>query len=43
LRVLSAEVAEKTAQEWEHYPGYADAHLREIKALLDVSQPDYAR
>jgi ribulose-5-phosphate 4-epimerase/fuculose-1-phosphate aldolase len=43
LRVLSDEVAEKTAQEWEDYPGYADAHLREIKALLDVSQPDYAR
>ena len=42
LRVLSDEVAEKTAQEWEDYPGYADAHLREIKALLDVSQPDYA-
>ncbi|MFA9230622.1 MAG: class II aldolase and adducin N-terminal domain-containing protein [Microgenomates group bacterium] len=42
LRVLSDEVAEKTAQEWEDYPSYADAHLREIKALLDVSQPDYA-
>ncbi len=43
LRVLPDVVAEKTAQEWEDYPGYADAHLREIKALLDVSQPDYAR
>ena len=43
LRVLSDSVAEKTAQEWEDYPGYADTHLREIKALLDVSQPDYAR
>jgi ribulose-5-phosphate 4-epimerase/fuculose-1-phosphate aldolase len=42
LRVLSDAVAEKTAQEWEDYPGYADAHLREIKALLDISQPDYA-
>jgi ribulose-5-phosphate 4-epimerase/fuculose-1-phosphate aldolase len=42
LRVLSDEVAEKTAQEWEAYPGYADNHLREIKALLDADATDYA-
>ncbi len=42
LRVLSDAVAEKTAQEWEDYPGYADAHLREIKALLDARHSDYA-
>jgi ribulose-5-phosphate 4-epimerase/fuculose-1-phosphate aldolase len=42
LRVLSDEVAEKTAQEWEAYPGYAENHLREIKALLDCEAPDYA-
>jgi len=42
LRVLSDEVAEKTAREWEDYPGYAENHLREIKALLDVEAPDYA-
>jgi ribulose-5-phosphate 4-epimerase/fuculose-1-phosphate aldolase len=42
LRVLSDEVAEKTAQEWEAYPGYADAHLREIKYLLDARGADYA-
>ena len=35
LRVLSDDVAEKTAREWEAYPGFADAHLRDIKALLD--------
>jgi ribulose-5-phosphate 4-epimerase/fuculose-1-phosphate aldolase len=42
LRVLSDEVAEKTAREWEEYPGAADNFLREIKALLDVDEPDYA-
>jgi hypothetical protein len=34
-------IAEKTAQEWEGYSGFADAHLREIKALLDTQSPDY--
>ncbi len=43
LRVLSEEVAEKTAQEWDSYPGYAEAHLREIKALLDERGSTYAR
>jgi ribulose-5-phosphate 4-epimerase/fuculose-1-phosphate aldolase len=42
LRVLSDEVAEKTAREWEDYPGAADNFLREIKALLDTEAPDYA-
>lgn len=42
LRVLSDAVAEKTAREWEEYPGYADNFLREIKAMLDADAPDYA-
>lgn len=42
LRVLPDEVAEKTAREWEDYPGYAENHLREIKAVLDAEAPDYA-
>ncbi len=42
LRVLSDAVAEKTAQEWEAYPGFAEAHLSEIKAMLDAESPDYA-
>lgn len=42
LRVLSDAVAEKTAQEWESYPGYAEAHLREVKALLDEEGATYA-
>lgn len=42
LRVLSDAVAEKTAAEWEAYPGYAEAHLREVKALLDEDGASYA-
>ena len=42
LRVLPDAIAEKTAQEWESYPGFAEAHLREIKALLDESGDGYA-
>jgi ribulose-5-phosphate 4-epimerase/fuculose-1-phosphate aldolase len=42
LRVLPDEIAEKTAREWEAYPGFADAHLREIKALLDEGGANYA-
>lgn len=42
LRVLPEEIAEKTAREWETYPGFADAHLAEIKALLDREDPTYA-
>lgn len=42
LRVLSDAVAEKTAQEWEAYPGFAEAHLRELRALLDAEGSDYA-
>ena len=42
LRVLPDDVAEKTAQEWEAYPAFADFHLREIKALLDEEGASYA-
>lgn len=42
LRVLSDEIAEKTAQELEDYPGQAAAHLNEIKAILDGEGSDYA-
>ena len=42
LRVLPDVIAEKTAQEWEAYPGFADAHLREIKLLLDEDGVSYA-
>ncbi len=42
LRFLSEAVAEKTAREWEDYPPGADAHLSELKALLDAEGSDYA-
>jgi ribulose-5-phosphate 4-epimerase/fuculose-1-phosphate aldolase len=42
LRILSDAVAEKVAREWEDYPGFADNHLRELKALLDAEGADYA-
>lgn len=41
LRVLSNEIAEKTAREWEGYPGLSDAFLKEIRALLDEEGSDY--
>ncbi len=42
LRVLSHEIAEKTAAELEDYPGQADRHLAELKAILDAEASDYA-
>jgi hypothetical protein len=40
--VLPEAVAEKTAQEWEAYPGFAEAHLGELRAILDAEDPGYA-
>ncbi|UWQ77752.1 class II aldolase and adducin N-terminal domain-containing protein [Leisingera sp. S132] len=42
LRVLSDEVAEKTAQELEDYPDQAERHLAELKAILDDEGSSYA-
>ena len=42
LRVLSDEIAEKTAQELEDYPGQAERHLAELKAILDEEDSNYA-
>ncbi|MEM9549628.1 MAG: class II aldolase and adducin N-terminal domain-containing protein [Pseudomonadota bacterium] len=41
LRVLSDEVAEKTAQELDAYPGQSDQHLAELKAILEAERSDY--
>lgn len=41
LRVLPDTIAEKTAREWETYPGFADAHMRELKAILDEEGSDF--
>lgn len=42
LRHLPEAVAEKTAQEWEAYPSFAEAHLRELRAILDEEGARYA-
>ena len=36
------EIAEKTAREIETYPGHADRHFAELKAILDQEGSDYA-
>ncbi|AKS47625.1 Ribulose-5-phosphate 4-epimerase/Fuculose-1-phosphate aldolase [Octadecabacter temperatus] len=42
LRVLSDEIAEKTAQELEDYPEQDQRHLAELKAILDEEGSNYA-
>jgi ribulose-5-phosphate 4-epimerase/fuculose-1-phosphate aldolase len=42
LRVMPDDIAEKTAQELEDYPGQADLHLAELKAILDEEGSTYA-
>lgn len=41
LRVLSDDIAEKAASEMDDYPGQAGRHLAELRAILDVQEPDY--
>ena len=42
LRIMSDEIAERTAREIEDYPLLAEAHLTELKAILDEEGSDYA-
>ncbi|MEX3012054.1 class II aldolase and adducin N-terminal domain-containing protein [Hoeflea sp. TYP-13] len=42
LRVLSDEIASKTADELENYPDQADSHFNELKAILDDENDRYA-
>ena len=42
LRVLSDEIAEKTASELEGYPEQDERHLSELKAILDEEGSTYA-
>lgn len=42
LRVLPDAIAEKTAREIEAYPGQAERHLAELRAILDAEGSDYA-
>jgi ribulose-5-phosphate 4-epimerase/fuculose-1-phosphate aldolase len=41
LKVLSDEVAEKTAQQWDDYDVLAYQHLQAIKDILDREEPEY--
>jgi ribulose-5-phosphate 4-epimerase/fuculose-1-phosphate aldolase len=41
LRVLSDEVAEKTARQWEEFNDLGEHHFRELRTLLDQEAPDY--
>ena len=43
LRILSDEIAEKTAQEIEDYPEQATRHLAELKAILEDESSDYSQ
>ena len=42
LRVMPDAIAEKTAAELDTYPGQAERHLAELKAILDSEGSDYA-
>ncbi|HHI70887.1 MAG TPA: hypothetical protein ENJ91_07775 [Rhodobacteraceae bacterium] len=42
LRVMSDDLAEKTAQELENYPEQDVRHLAELKAILDSEGSDYS-
>ncbi|MDE1174302.1 MAG: class II aldolase/adducin family protein [Parvibaculaceae bacterium] len=41
IRIVSDEIAALTERQWAEYQGLAEAHLREVKAILDVEEPDY--
>jgi ribulose-5-phosphate 4-epimerase/fuculose-1-phosphate aldolase len=41
LKVLSDEIAEKTAQQWEQYEAASYTHFEEMRAQLDAAEPDY--
>jgi len=41
LNIASPDVAEKTAQQWEEYPGAAANHMKAIRAVLDEEEPEY--
>lgn len=41
LRVLSDEIAERTAQQLEDYPEQAERHFAELRAILDEEAPSY--
>ena len=42
LRIMPDEIAERTARQIENYPGQAELHFAELKAILDAEGCDYA-
>lgn len=42
LRIMPVDLAEKVAQEINDYPGQAESHFSELKAILDDEGSDYA-
>ena len=42
LKIVTPDVAEKTAQDWENYPtGLGELHLKAIRSILDKEDPSY--
>ena len=41
MRVLSDEIAEKTARQWENYKFAPENHFSELMAILDETEADY--
>ena len=41
MAVMSDDVAEKTAQQWEDYDVAAESHLQAIRRILDEEEPEY--
>jgi ribulose-5-phosphate 4-epimerase/fuculose-1-phosphate aldolase len=41
LNIASDAVAEKTARQWEEYPGFADKHLAAVHSILAEQEPAY--
>ena len=41
LRVLSNEIAEKTAGQWDNYPEFSQRYFEELRAILDEEEPSY--
>ena len=42
LRVVSDEIAEKTAQQWQHMSSLSKLHFDELKAILDDKGSNYS-
>ncbi|MEM6422824.1 MAG: class II aldolase/adducin family protein [Pseudomonadota bacterium] len=41
LNIASEAVAEKTARQWDDYPGLGEKHLSAVRDVLDSEAPDY--